>query len=134
MKKIKRNAIFFDALASLGLHSDESGRCCPLQLTCVFRIYFLVCIIQSGKRAEWDGVLRLLDLILLYLTLQTSKMSIIIFFWIFNLYLLKRNYCSYTISIERKRERIMTKLILKKDCKELTIMEMWEGILEDVWS
>lgn len=31
----------------------------------------------------------------------------------------------------KKERRIMTKLILKKDWKDLTIME-WEGILEDV--
>ena len=33
--------------------------------------------------------------------------------------------------IQRKRGKCMTKLILKKDYKELTIME-WEQILEDV--
>lgn len=37
----------------------------------------------------------------------------------------------YTISIERKRERNMTKLVLKKDWEKLTIEE-WEQMLEDV--
>ena len=43
----------------------------------------------------------------------------------------KKKLLCYTISIEKKREKDMGKLVLKKDWEDLTIME-WEGILEDV--
>lgn len=60
-----------------------------------------------------------------------SKMSIIIFLLNIKLVFAKKKLLCYTISIKRKRERNMTKLILKKDWEKLTIEE-WEQILEDV--
>ena len=61
----------------------------------------------------------------------TSKMSIIIFLPNIKLVFAKKKLLCYNKSINKRREKCMTKLILKKDYKELTVME-WEQILEDV--
>ena len=58
-------------------------------------------------------------------------MSIIIFLLNIKLVFAKKKLLCYTISIERKRERNMTKLVLKKDWEKLTIEE-WGEILKDV--
>ena len=85
---------------------------------------------QAKELSEMEHFIHLIfDTLLFYL--PTSKMSIIIFLLNIQLVFAKKKLLCYNVYIQRKRERNMGKLILKKDWKYLTIME-WEGILEDV--